>query len=183
MKATGTALPGLIVIEQKVFKDDRGFFMETYNEAQFEKLGLSYHFVQDNHSYSREAGTIRGLHYQLAPKAQSKLVRVLKGAIYDVAVDLRHDSPTYKQWYGIILTDHNACQLLIPKGFAHGFCTLVPDTEVAYKVDALYSSKHDRGIVWNDPELAIDWPESDVTLSAKDQRHPCLRDAEFRFRL
>lgn len=183
MKAIATTLPGLIVIEGKVFKDDRGFFMETYNQAQFEALGLSYQFVQDNHSYSRETGTIRGLHYQLAPKVQSKLVRVLKGAIYDVAVDLREDSPTFKQWYGIILTDHNARQLLIPKGFAHGFCTLVPDTEVAYKVDSLYSSKHDRGIAWNDPELNIEWPEREVTLSDKDRNHPYLRDAEFRFRL
>lgn len=155
--------------------------MESYNQKQFEQLGIHINFVQDNHSYSAEAGTLRGLHYQLEPMAQSKLIRVLSGAIYDVFVDIRKDSPTYGQWKGVILSADNKRQLLIPKGFAHGFCTLVPDTHILYKVDQYYSPNHDRGILWNDPALGIDWPVSDPILSDKDRQHPVLADAENNF--
>lgn len=155
--------------------------MESYNQKQFDQLGIHINFVQDNHSYSAEAGTLRGLHYQLEPMAQSKLIRVLSGAIYDVFVDIRKDSPTYGQWKGVILSADNKRQLLIPKGFAHGFCTLVPDTHILYKVDQYYSPNHDRGILWNDPALGIDWPVSDPILSDKDRQHPVLADAENNF--
>ncbi|GAB7389186.1 dTDP-4-dehydrorhamnose 3,5-epimerase [Bacillaceae bacterium] len=155
--------------------------MESFNERDFRRLGLNYHFVQDNQSLSIEAGTIRGLHYQVNPMAQAKLVRVLRGAIYDVAVDLRRDSPAFGQWVGVILSAENKRQLLIPKGFAHGFCTLVPDTEVLYKVDEYYSPEHDRGIRWDDPTLNIDWPVANPILSEKDQRLPYMEDAEINF--
>jgi len=155
--------------------------MESYNQEVFHRLGLDYHFVQDNQSLSKETGVIRGLHFQLNPKAQTKVVRVLAGAIYDVAVDIRKSSPTFGQWVGVILSEENKRQLVIPKGFAHGFCTLVPNTIVAYKVDEYYSPENDRGILWNDPELNIDWPTSNPILSDKDKNHPVLKEAEINF--
>lgn len=155
--------------------------MEGYNEAVLRQQGIAHTFVQDNQSLSAEAGVIRGLHYQLNPKAQTKLVRVLSGAIYDVIVDVRRDSATFGEWTGVILSEYNKRQLLVPKGFAHGFCTLVPGTQVLYKVDEYYSPEHDRGILWNDPALGIDWPVSSPILSDKDQRHPLLKDAELNF--
>ncbi|PWI56771.1 dTDP-4-dehydrorhamnose 3,5-epimerase [Sulfoacidibacillus thermotolerans] len=158
--------------------DARGFFMESFKAQDFVEWGLQVQFVQDNHSLSQAPGTLRGLHYQLAPKAQTKLVRVLTGAIYDVVVDLRKASPTFGQWAGFLLSAHNFRQLLVPKGFAHGFCTLVPNTEVFYKVDESYSPAHDRGILWNDPDVGIEWPVSQPILSEKDQRHPVLAAAE-----
>ncbi|MGC6583591.1 dTDP-4-dehydrorhamnose 3,5-epimerase [Paenibacillus sp. Dod16] len=170
-----------LVIEPKVHGDSRGFFMESYNESLFKQNGITYNFIQDNQSLSAEAGVLRGLHYQLNPKAQTKLIRVLTGAIYDVIVDIRKSSPTFGQWVGIILSEHNLRQLLVPKGFAHGFCTLVPNTQVLYKVDEYYSPENDRGILWNDPALGIDWPTSNPILSDKDQRHPLLKDAEMNF--
>lgn len=172
---------GVVLMEPKVYGDDRGFFVESYKWAGGSAAEAGP-FVQDNHSYSKEAGTVRGLHYQLAPKAQTKLVRVLTGAIYDVVVDLRRGSPTYGAWQGFILTPRNFRQLLVPKGFAHGFCTLVPDTEVLYKVDEYYSKEHDRGIAWDDPELGIDWPFRTPVLSDKDRNHPPFRTAEHDFR-
>ena len=181
MKITETKIPGVLIIEPRIFQDARGFFMESYNRRTYRESGLDYNFVQDNHSLSVEAGVIRGLHYQLQPKAQTKLVRVIRGAIYDVVVDIRKNSVTFGQWVGIILTEHNKRQLLVPKGFAHGFCTLVPNTEVEYKVDEYYSPEHDRGILWNDPDLGIDWPVSTPILSDKDQNHPRLKDAEINF--
>lgn len=174
-------LEGVILIEPDVFLDSRGFFMESYHEGKFRAAGLEVTFVQDNHSLSVEAGVIRGLHYQLNPKAQAKLVRVVAGAIYDVVVDLRRNSPTFGRWQGFILTADNKRQLFVPKGFAHGFCTLVPNTEVVYKVDEFYSPEHDRGIRWDDPELGIDWPTSRPILSDKDRKLPLLRDAELNF--
>jgi dTDP-4-dehydrorhamnose 3,5-epimerase len=138
-------------------------------------------FIQDNQSLSAEAGVLRGLHYQLNPKAQTKLIRVLAGAIYDVVVDLRQPSPTFCQWDGFILSDANHRQLLVPRGFAHGFCTLERNTQVLYKVDAYYAPEHDRGIAWNDPALGIDWPASNPILSEKDSKHPLLADAEINF--
>lgn len=181
MKVTPLKLLGASLIEPIVHTDNRGFFMESYNQNLFDENQLNYSFIQDNHSLSKDAGVVRGLHYQLNPKAQTKLVRVLSGAIYDVIVDVRKNSPTYGQWMGVILSEHNHRQLLVPKGFAHGFCTLVPDTEVLYKVDDYYSPEHDRGILWNDPELAIDWPLSNPILSEKDQNHPLLKNAELNF--
>jgi dTDP-4-dehydrorhamnose 3,5-epimerase len=181
MKFTKTPLEGVWVLEPTVFGDHRGFFMETYNEQKFREHGLNYVFVQDNHSLSAEVGTIRGLHYQLDPAAQTKLVRVVAGAIFDVAVDIRKGSPTYGQWFGVELSAENKKQLLIPRGFAHGFCTLMPNTEVVYKVDALYAPEHDRGILWNDPALAIPWPTGQPILSEKDKRHPVLAEADNNF--
>jgi dTDP-4-dehydrorhamnose 3,5-epimerase len=177
-----TSLPGVKIIEPKVFGDHRGWFMETYSDAKFEESGIDHKFVQDNQSFSAAKGTLRGLHYQLSPKAQTKLVRCTKGAIFDVAVDIRKGSPTYGKWIGIELSADNKKQLLIPQGFAHGFMTLTDDVEVQYKVDELYAPDCDRGIIWNDPAIAIEWP-MDITpvLSAKDEKAPLLVDAEHNF--
>jgi dTDP-4-dehydrorhamnose 3,5-epimerase len=176
-----TKLSGVFIIEPKVHGDHRGFFMESYNRQTFRQHNNDYTFIQDNHSLSVEAGTIRGLHYQLEPKAQTKLIRVISGAIYDVVVDIRKSSLTYGQWVGFILSETNKHQLLIPKGFAHGFCTIVANTQVLYKVDEMYSPEHDRGILWNDSSLNIDWPTSHPILSDKDQIHPLLKDADLNF--
>lgn len=181
MKIYNTTFKDAYILEPNTFGDHRGFFMESYNEKVFEELELNYLFVQDNQSLSVEAGTLRGLHYQLEPYAQTKLVRVLRGAIYDVIVDIRKGSPTYGKWQGFILTEENKRQLLVPKGFAHGFCTLVKNTEVLYKVDNYYSAQHDRGIQWNDPQLNIDWHVKEPVLSDKDAKHPSLKDAENTF--
>ncbi|WP_019915142.1 dTDP-4-dehydrorhamnose 3,5-epimerase [Paenibacillus sp. HW567] len=181
MKVTPLKLQGAILLEPVVHGDNRGFFMESYNEEVMQKVGVNYKFIQDNQSLSAEVGVLRGLHYQLNPKAQTKLIRVLSGAIYDVIVDIRRSSPTFGQWVGVILSEHNKRQLLVPKGFAHGFCTLVPNTQVLYKVDEYYSPENDRGILWSDPALGIDWPTSAPVLSDKDKRHPLLKDAELNF--
>lgn len=143
MKVEALSLKDVYIIEPVLHGDHRGFFMESYNEDRLKEQGISYNFIQDNHSLSAEAGVIRGLHYQLHPKAQSKLVRVISGAIYDVILDIRKNSPTFGQWVGVILSEYNHRQLLVPKGFAHGFCTLVPNTQVFYKVDEYYSPEHD----------------------------------------
>ncbi|MCF2716076.1 dTDP-4-dehydrorhamnose 3,5-epimerase [Paenibacillus sp. UKAQ_18] len=174
-------LSGAKIIEPVVHGDHRGFFMESYNEQIMKENGIDHAFIQDNQSLSAEAGVIRGLHYQLNPKAQTKLIRVLSGAIYDVILDIRKSSPTFGQWVGVILSEHNRRQLLVPKGFAHGFCTLVPYTQVLYKVDEYYSPENDRGILWNDSALGIDWPTSHAILSEKDQKHPALTDADINF--
>jgi dTDP-4-dehydrorhamnose 3,5-epimerase len=176
-----TDLDGVLLLEPKVFQDERGFFMETYNQKTLSYLGIDHVFVQDNHSLSIPAGTLRGLHYQNNPHAQTKLVRVIRGAVYDVTVDIRAGSPAYGKWYGCALTAENMRQLLVPKGFAHGFITLVPDTEVVYKVDDFYAPEHDRAVRWNDPELRIDWPFSNPVLSEKDREAPILKDADNNF--
>lgn len=181
MNVTPLKLTDAYVLEPVVHGDHRGFFIESYNDSLFKQHGITYNFIQDNQSLSAEAGVLRGLHYQLNPKAQTKLIRVLTGAIYDVIVDIRKSSPSFGQWVGVILSEHNHRQLLVPKGFAHGFCTLVPNTQVLYKVDEYYSPENDRGILWNDPALGIDWPTSKPILSDKDQRHPLLKDAEMNF--
>ncbi len=181
MKVTHLALEGACLLEPVVHGDSRGFFLESYKEAALEEKGISLSFVQDNQSLSAEPGVLRGLHYQLNPKAQTKVVRVTRGAIYDVIVDVRRSSPTFGQWVGVILSEYNHRQLLVPRGFAHGLCTLVPNTQVLYKVDEYYSPEHDRGILWNDPALGIDWPAPNPILSDKDQRHPLLKDAELNF--
>lgn len=177
MKAIETKLQGVMILEPQAFEDERGFFMESYRYDRYASIGIPHIFVQDNHSMSVQAGTLRGLHYQLPPKAQTKLVRVVSGAIYDVAVDIRRDSPTFGQWVSVILSDDNRRQLLVPHGFAHGFCTLAPNTQVIYKVDEYYDAAADRGIRWNDAELGIPWPATKPILSAKDGLHPLLREA------
>lgn len=181
MDVLKTTFEEVKLLQPKVFGDNRGFFLESYNNELFKNKGLPTDFVQDNHSLSEDAGVLRGLHYQLNPLAQLKLVRVITGAIYDVVVDIRINSPTYKQWQGFILTEHNHRMLLVPEGFAHGFCTLTTDTNVCYKVNDYYSQEADRGILWNDPELAIDWPTSDPILSEKDRNQPTLALAQNNF--
>ncbi|MBN3523440.1 dTDP-4-dehydrorhamnose 3,5-epimerase [Paenibacillus apiarius] len=178
MKVTRTKLKEVLIIEPDVFQDDRGFFMESYHALKLEPFGIAHSFVQDNHSLSVQTGTLRGLHYQLPPQAQAKLIRVAAGAIYDVAVDIRPGSATFRQWVGVELSASNKRQLLIPHGFAHGFCTLAPDTEVLYKVDAYYAPELDRGIIWNDPAIGIAWPVRNPMMSEKDRKHPLLCDAE-----
>jgi dTDP-4-dehydrorhamnose 3,5-epimerase len=173
-----TALPDLKLVKPRRFEDRRGYFEETYNRQAFAAAGIDDEFVQDNFSVSVEAGTVRGLHFQTAPFAQAKLVRVGRGRILDVAVDLRRSSPTYGRHVAVELSSRNGLQLLVPVGFAHGFCTLEPDTEVSYKVSAPYSAAHDRGLAWDDPALGIAWPVDARTaiLSDKDARHPRLAD-------
>lgn len=176
MLFTETPLAGAYVIEPRIFEDQRGVFTETYSRQVFETHGLCLDFVQDNHSFSRERGVIRGLHFQRPPFSQTKLVRVVKGSVYDVIVDLRRDSATYRQWYGLEISESDMRMLLVPKGFAHGFCTLTPDTVVLYKVDAFYAPQADSGIRWDDPDLAIPWPVETAILSDKDQRLPRLSE-------
>lgn len=178
MRVIPQRLKGVYLLEPVVHEDHRGFFMESYNEKIMKQHGIEVQFVQDNHSLSVHTGVLRGLHYQLQPKAQTKLVRVLAGAIYDVVVDIRRDSPTFGQWMGFDLSAQNKRQLLVPKGFAHGFCTLLPNTEVLYKVDGFYAPEYDRGILWSDPSLKIDWPVDAPKLSDKDRIHPFLANAE-----
>jgi len=181
MNILKTKFEDAVLIEPKVFGDHRGFFTESYNKEMFKQNGIDIEFIQDNHSLSQQAGTLRGMHYQLNDKAQTKLVRVTRGAIYDVILDIRKSSPTYGEWQGFILSADNKRQLLVPKGFAHGFCTIVENTEVQYKVDELYSPEHDRGIAWNDPALNIDWPFNNPVLSDKDTKHPTLAEADNNF--
>jgi dTDP-4-dehydrorhamnose 3,5-epimerase len=177
-----TSLPGVMIIEPELFGDHRGWFMETYSEARLQEAGIDVKFVQDNQSFSAAKGTLRGLHYQLHPKAQTKLVRCTKGSIFDVAVDIRTGSQTFGKWYGIELSAENKRQLLIPKGFAHGFLTLTDDVEVQYKVDDLYAPECDRGIIWNDPTIGIEWPvKMTPILSTKDEMAPLLAAAENNF--
>lgn len=182
MKFTKTNIEGVIIVEPAVFGDHRGWFMETYTEEKFSEAGIKLNFVQDNQSFSAAQGTLRGLHYQLNPKEQTKLVRCTKGSIFDAAVDIRKGSPTFGKWFGIELSAENKIQLLIPKGFAHGFMTLTEDVEVQYKVDELYAPECDRGIIWNDPAIGIEWPmDVKAILSAKDEKAPLLKDAENNF--
>lgn len=176
MRLIEIGLPGLALLEPKVFRDERGFFLETYSEAAFDALGIGARFVQDNHAYSVRAGVLRGLHFQLPPHAQAKLVWVVRGSVLDVAVDLRRDSATYGRHYCVELSAKNMLRLFLPRGFAHGYLTLEPDTEFLYKVDAPYMPQADAGILWNDPELGIAWPESKPVLSGKDRMLPRLKN-------
>jgi dTDP-4-dehydrorhamnose 3,5-epimerase len=173
-----TAIPAVKILTPKRFGDERGFFSEVYNEQRFAEAGIAVRFVQDNHSLSAAAGTVRGLHFQSPPYAQDKLVRVVRGRILDIAVDLRRSSPTYGHHVAVELSAESWQQIFVPVGFAHGFCTLEAETEVIYKTSSYYSAAHDLGVDWQDPTLAIDWPVSPdrATLSDKDRRLPGLAD-------
>lgn len=168
------AIPDVLLLTPRKFEDSRGYFMETFRASAFKDIGLDMAFVQDNQSRSREAGTVRGLHFQVPPAAQAKLVRVLRGSILDVAVDLRRGSATYGRWVGATLTSASGQSLFVPRGFAHGFCTLEPDTEVSYKCDAYYSPTHDGGIHFADPTIGVEWPvpADRAVVSEKDARLP-----------
>ena len=183
MNIVKTDIEDVIIVEPKVFCDHRGWFTETYSKGKFKELGIDIDFVQDNHSFSAHKGTLRGFHFQLDPKAQTKLVRCTKGKILDVAVDIRKGSPTYKKWVAVKLTEENRKQLLIPKGFAHGFVTLIDNVEVQYKVDEYYSPENDRSIRYDDPEINVDWGVAKTILSEKDLKAPTLSksDANFRY--
>ena len=174
---TKTRIPDVIIVKPKVFEDERGYFMETYKKRDFEEAGITAGFVQDNHSYSKK-NVLRGLHFQRPPHAQAKLVRCTRGAVYDVAVDIRRSSPTYGQWVAVILSETNKWMLYVPRGFAHGFLTLTGEAEVQYKVDNYYAPQAESGITWSDPDLAIPWPTDNPALSEKDKKWPTLKQLE-----
>ncbi len=176
MQVTKTALDGVLIIEPKVFGDARGWFMETWSERKFEAAGLTFNFVQDNQSYSEQVGTLRGLHYQTAPCAQAKLVRCTRGKLLDVAVDIREGSKTFARWVAVELTADNKKQLLIPRGFAHGFLTLTDEVEIQYKADNFYAPNCDGNIRWDDLQIGIDWPFAPTILADKDANAPTLRE-------
>lgn len=182
MEIIKTPIEGLLIIKPRVFADARGFFIESYNEARYREAGVDVSFCQDNMSQS-QYGVIRGLHYQLAPHSQSKLVSAVQGTVWDVAVDLRQGSPTYGQWYGVELNDVEKTQFFIPKGFAHGFSVLSETAIFAYKCDDLYNPPLERGLMYNDPTLNIDWkiPADKAVISEKDLKHPFLADVETNF--
>lgn len=173
-----TAIPGVMLVTPSRSRDGRGFFSETWNEARFVAAGIRGPFVQDNHARSSERGVVRGLHLQIGPNAQGKLVRVVRGAIWDVAVDIRRGSPTFGKHVGAVLSEENWRQLWVPTGFLHGYCTLEPATEVIYKVTAPWDRDAERGVIWNDSELALSWPiaPADAILSDKDRALPKLAD-------
>lgn len=177
MNFTHTPIEGVIVIEPTVFNDSRGFFYESYRKELFVRNGIKDDFVQDNVSSSSQ-GVLRGLHYQAAPRAQAKLMRVLRGSVYDVAVDIRPKSKTFGKFFSIVLSAENCKMLYIPEGFAHGFCVMEDKTEFMYKVSNYYSPEHERGVLWSDPGLAIPWPKLDraFILSEKDKKYPVLKD-------
>ena len=175
-----TEIEGVYVIEPKVFGDERGFFMETYKQSDFEQAGLKYNFIQDNQSRSHK-GVLRGLHYQ-KNFPQAKLVRVIQGEVFDVAVDLRKNSPTYGKWVGVLLSAENKKMFMIPRGFAHGFLVLSNTAEFVYKCDELYHPEDEGGIMWNDPDVNVKWPlNEEPSLSEKDKEHPLLRDSKISF--
>ena len=178
MQLIETEIPAVKVLVPKKFGDHRGFFSEVYSDKLLAGLGVQAQFVQDNHSLSAEKGVVRGLHYQLPPMAQDKLIRVVRGAIMDVAVDIRRGSPTFGRHVACLLSAENWKQMFVPAGFAHGFATLEPNTEVLYKVTNYYSPSHERGVRWNDPKLGINWHvnENDAVLSERDRKHPMLAE-------
>lgn len=181
MKLTKTAIEDVLVLEPQVFGDYRGWFMETWTKQKFEAAGIHADFVQDNQSMSAKKGTLRGLHFQKSPKAQLKLLRCTRGKILDVAVDLRRNSPSYKKWVSVELSAENKRQILIPKGFAHGFVTLSDDVEVQYKVDEYYAPECDRSVRFDDPEIGVDWGVGNPVLSEKDLKAPFLKDSDVDF--
>lgn len=170
------SIPEVVLVEPKAYRDQRGCFMETYKRSEFASNGIRGEFVQDNYSRSTY-GVLRGLHYQKPPAAQAKLVTALRGEVFDVAVDIRRGSPTYRQWVGVVLSEKNRQMLYVPEGFAHGFCVLSEEADFVYKVTAEYSPELDTGIFWNDQAIGIEWPIAEPTLSQKDARLPLLRDA------
>lgn len=167
-------IPDVILIKPKVFEDERGFFMETYKKGEFEKVGIAGEFVQDNHSKSKY-GVLRGLHFQKQPYAQAKMIRCVRGEIYDVAVDLRENSQTFGKYVSVNLSEKNTYQLYIPRGFAHGFLVLSDAAEIFYKADSIYAPNYEGGLIWNDPDVNIPWPSDNPNLSQKDQKLPRLR--------
>ena len=181
MKKIATGLDGAVIIEPDIFGDARGWFYESYSKTKLEQLGIYADFVQDNRSYSAQKGTLRGLHCQTEPKAQSKLLTCLRGAILDVAVDIRKGSPTYMKWTSVELSGENKRMFFIPKGCLHGFVTLTPDVEVSYKVDEYYSPENDRSIRFDDPSIGVDWGVENPILSAKDENAPLLADSDVEF--
>ncbi len=181
MKKIETGLDGAVIIEPDIFGDARGWFYESYSKTKLEQLGIYADFVQDNRSYSAQKGTLRGLHCQTEPKAQSKLLTCLRGAILDVAVDIRKGSPTYMKWTSVELSGENKRMFFIPKGCLHGFVTLTPDVEVSYKVDEYYSPENDRSIRFDDPSIGVDWGVENPILSAKDEKAPLLADSDVEF--
>ena len=180
MNLIKTKLEGVYIIEPRVFGDERGWFMETYSKIKTPEIARD--FVQDNHSYSKEKGILRGIHFQNGEHAQAKLVRCIRGAVLDVAVDLRKESPTYMQWEAVELSAENKRQLFIPRGFGHGFITLTEDVEFVYKTDNYYNYESDRSIIWNDPDIGVDWGTENPVLSEKDSSAPRLRDSDCSFR-
>ena len=174
MKVIETGLPGVLLLEPRVFGDERGFFLETYHQMRYQEAGIVHHFVQDNHSRSRQ-GVLRGLHYQLI-QPQAKLVWVARGQLFDVAVDIRRGSPTFGRWVGCILDDHSLRQFYIPPGFAHGFCVLSEEADFVYKCTDYYHPQSEFGIAWNDPDIGIEWPMLKVMLSEKDAGNPRLAE-------
>ncbi|EFU74057.1 dTDP-4-dehydrorhamnose 3,5-epimerase [Enterococcus italicus] len=180
LKVTATKLTDVKIIEPVVFGDHRGFFTESYSDKDFKEAGIDFDFIQDNHSLSTEPGVLRGLHFQKGQAAQTKLIRVVTGAVLDVIVDIRKGSPTYGEWEGYILSASNHRQLLVPKGYAHGFVTLTDNVNFLYKCDNYYNAEADGGIAFDDPELAITWPidQSKAILSEKDKHHPTLKEFE-----
>ena len=180
MKVFDAKLKDVKIIEPDVFEDERGFFMESYSDEKYKKLGIDFNFVQDNHSLSVEAGVIRGLHFQRGDAAQTKLIRVVTGEVLDVVVDLRKGSPTYGQWESFILSGHNKRQLLVPRGFAHGFATLIPNVNFMYKCDNYYNAEADAGIAFDDKVLGIDWQIdlSKAIISEKDKKLPIFEEFE-----
>lgn len=181
MNIVKTDILDLYIIEPKVFGDSRGWFVETWSSNKFQEAGLNYNFVQDNHSFSASKGVLRGLHFQKGEAAQAKLVRCSRGAVLDVAVDMRKGSPTYMKWLAVELTEDNFRQLLVPRGFLHGFLTLTDNVEFQYKVDNYYNKEADRSIRWDDPELKIDWGITDPILSDKDENAPNLSESDIEF--
>jgi dTDP-4-dehydrorhamnose 3,5-epimerase len=184
VKITHLSIPDVLVIEPMQFRDDRGVFSEIYNRRVFADSGLRFDWVQDNHAMSQERGTLRGLHFQSPPHAQAKLIRVTSGSIFDVAVDMRTGSPTFGEWVSVVLSASAWKLILVPKGFAHGYLTLEPDTGILYKVDDYYAPQSDAGVIWNDPDLSIDWPldGSAPILSNKDHSLPRLSELQVRLR-
>ena len=181
MEITELELDGVKILEPKYFEDDRGYYTESYSSRTLREFGIDTVFVQDNHLLSLQKGTIRGIHFQNYPKAQSKLLRCTKGSILDIVVDLRKSSPTYKNWISVILSEKNRKQIFIPKGYGHACISLEDNTQVQYKVDELYYPEYDRAIAWNDPELNIDWTIDNVILSKKDREAPFLKDSDVNF--
>ena len=176
MKATETELKGVFVLEPQVFGDARGWFMESWSQRKMHDAGIDVQFVQDNQSFSAQKGTLRGLHYQLNPMCQAKLLRCTRGKIFDVAVDIRKGSPQYGKWVGVELSAENKKQLFNPRGFAHGFITLTDDVEVQYKADNYYAPECDGNIRWDDPDIGVAWPLKPVILSEKDSKAPLLKE-------